>query len=160
MLMQHFMTRIYAAALAVLLASSAMAQTSRPNIVFIFTDDHAAHAMSCYGSKINDTPTLDRIANQGMIFTHCFSTKSMNQHQGFAAARYKIPANGILEGDEFFSHCYKITGQSKIRNVGNQDYHILGWQDSNPRPLPLKGNVYLNYAASQNNSEQKSVFFA
>ena len=30
-------------------------------VVFIMTDDHAAHAMSCYGSKINQTPQLDRL---------------------------------------------------------------------------------------------------
>ncbi|MEZ6130410.1 MAG: sulfatase [Planctomycetaceae bacterium] len=50
---------------------------TRPNIVFIFTDDHAAHAMSCYGSKINTTPNLDRIANGGMLFTNCFCTNSI-----------------------------------------------------------------------------------
>ena len=37
----------------------------RPNILFIMTDDHAAHAMSCYGSRINQTPNLDRIAQGG-----------------------------------------------------------------------------------------------
>ena len=33
---------------------------SRPNIVFIMTDDHAAHAISAYGSKINTTPHIDQ----------------------------------------------------------------------------------------------------
>lgn len=51
--------------------------TERPNIVFIFTDDHASHAMSCYGSKINSTPNLDRIANEGMRFDNCFCTNSI-----------------------------------------------------------------------------------
>lgn len=49
----------------------------RPNILFIFTDDHASHAMSCYGSKINKTPNLDRIANEGMRFDNCFCTNSI-----------------------------------------------------------------------------------
>lgn len=49
----------------------------RPNILFIFTDDHASHSMSCYGSKINTTPNLDRIANEGMLFTNCFCTNSI-----------------------------------------------------------------------------------
>ncbi|MCA9083040.1 MAG: sulfatase [Planctomycetaceae bacterium] len=49
----------------------------RPNIIFIFSDDHASHAMSCYGSKINTTPNLDRIANEGMLFTNCFCTNSI-----------------------------------------------------------------------------------
>ena len=34
----------------------------RPNILYIMADDHAAHAISAYGSTINTTPNLDRIA--------------------------------------------------------------------------------------------------
>lgn len=49
----------------------------RPNILFIMTDDHAAHAMSCYGSRINKTPNLDRIARDGMRFDSCFCTNSI-----------------------------------------------------------------------------------
>jgi len=40
-------------------------------------DDHAAHAMSCYGSRINETPNLDRIAAGGMRFDNCFCTNSI-----------------------------------------------------------------------------------
>ena len=49
----------------------------RPNILFIMSDDHAAHAMSCYGSRINTTPNLDRIAEGGMRFDNCFCTNSI-----------------------------------------------------------------------------------
>ena len=49
----------------------------RPNILFIFTDDHAPHAMSCYGSKVNQTPNLDRIAKEGMLFENAFCTNSL-----------------------------------------------------------------------------------
>lgn len=49
----------------------------RPNILFIMADDHAAHAMSCYGSRINQTPNLDRIAKGGMRFDNCFCTNSI-----------------------------------------------------------------------------------
>lgn len=47
------------------------------NILFIMTDDHAAHALSCYGSRINTTPNLDRIANEGIRFDNCFCTNSI-----------------------------------------------------------------------------------
>ncbi|MFM9965861.1 MAG: sulfatase [Planctomycetaceae bacterium] len=53
------------------------ADAKRPNVIFIFTDDHAAHAMSCYGSKINQTPNLDRLAREGMRFQNCFCTNSI-----------------------------------------------------------------------------------
>src|SRR6266699_5877181 len=52
-------------------------QAQRPNILFIMADDHAAHAMSCYGSKINQTPNLDRIAIEGMRFLNCFAVNSI-----------------------------------------------------------------------------------
>ena len=50
---------------------------TRPNILFIMSDDHAAHAMSCYGSRINHTPNLDRIASEGMRLDRCFCTNSI-----------------------------------------------------------------------------------
>jgi len=49
----------------------------KPNIIYIMTDDHAAHATSCYGSRINKTPNLDRIAREGMRFENCFVTNSL-----------------------------------------------------------------------------------
>ena len=49
----------------------------RPNILFIMTDDHAAHAMSCYGSKVNATPNMDRIAKDGVRFANAFVTNSI-----------------------------------------------------------------------------------
>ena len=50
---------------------------TRPNIIFIMTDDHASHAMSCYGSRINKTPSMDRIASEGARFDNCFCTNSI-----------------------------------------------------------------------------------
>ncbi|MGD9688210.1 MAG: sulfatase [Phycisphaerales bacterium] len=49
----------------------------RPNIIYIMADDHAAHALSCYGSRINRTPNLDRLASQGVRFTNAFCTNSI-----------------------------------------------------------------------------------
>ena len=51
--------------------------TRRPNFLFIMSDDHAAHAISAYGSRINRTPNLDRIAEAGMRFDSCFCTNSI-----------------------------------------------------------------------------------
>ncbi len=49
----------------------------RPNIIFIFTDDHTAAALSAYGSAVNVTPNLDRIAQEGMRFDQCLVTNSI-----------------------------------------------------------------------------------
>jgi arylsulfatase A-like enzyme len=54
------------------------AQTGRrPNILYIMSDDHAAHAISAYGSKVNQTPNLDRIAREGVRLDNCFCTNSI-----------------------------------------------------------------------------------
>ena len=60
-----------------LLLAASVAAAAPPNFLFIMTDDHAAHAMSCYGSKINQTPNLDRIAKSGMRFDNCFVNNSI-----------------------------------------------------------------------------------
>ncbi len=54
-----------------------MSKPRKPNILFIMSDDHASHAISCYGSRINHTPHLDRIAEGGMRFDNCFCTNSI-----------------------------------------------------------------------------------
>ena len=59
------------------LARPAAAADSRPNILFIMSDDHGYQALSCYGSRVNQTPNLDRIAREGMRFDRCFVTNSI-----------------------------------------------------------------------------------
>lgn len=56
---------------------SAAGARSRPNIIFIMSDDHAAHAISAYGSRINKTPNIDRLAIGGMKLNNCFCTNSI-----------------------------------------------------------------------------------
>ena len=51
--------------------------SERPNIIFAMSDDHAAHAMSCYNSRVNTTPYLDRVASEGMRLDSCFCTNSI-----------------------------------------------------------------------------------
>ncbi|HMP77957.1 MAG TPA: sulfatase-like hydrolase/transferase [Pirellulaceae bacterium] len=49
----------------------------RPNIVFIFSDDHAVQALGPYGSTINQTPQLDRLAREGITFDRSFCGNSI-----------------------------------------------------------------------------------
>lgn len=63
-------------------AAHAVAQVTapggkRPNIIFIFSDDHAYQTISAYGSKLVKTPNIDRIARQGAIFRNALVTNSI-----------------------------------------------------------------------------------
>src|SRR5467141_2105574 len=59
------------------LPSLSGATGDRPNILYIMADDHAAHAISAYGSRLNQTPHIDRLAKEGMRFSNCFVTNSI-----------------------------------------------------------------------------------
>lgn len=58
-------------------ASSSLEGAERPNILFIFSDDHAYQAVSAYGSGLNHTPHIDRLAREGMRFDRCVVTNSL-----------------------------------------------------------------------------------
>ena len=45
----------------------------RPNVILVMADDLGYEALSCHGSTSYETPVLDRIASEGMRFTHCYS---------------------------------------------------------------------------------------
>ena len=63
----------------ILLPSLASA-ADRPNILYIMSDDHAAHAISAYGSRlaaIAPTPNIDRLAADGLTFTRAYCQQAV-----------------------------------------------------------------------------------
>lgn len=74
----------YLRAIALLLCASAFLRgaqaADKPNILFIMSDDHTTQALGCYGSrlaKLDPTPTLDKLAAEGMRFDRVFCTNSI-----------------------------------------------------------------------------------
>lgn len=49
----------------------------RPNIVLIYSDDHASAAVSSYSEELIQTPHLDRLAHEGLRFTSAFCTNAL-----------------------------------------------------------------------------------
>ena len=80
---RQFLRALSAGAAALALPRSlslARRATGRPNILFIMADDHAANAISCYGSRLRNvakTPNIDRIAAEGARLVNCFCTNSI-----------------------------------------------------------------------------------
>lgn len=72
--MQKFLC---AAVLVLSVVCQTLLAAELPNIIFIFSDDHAQHAISAYGSKVNQTPHLDRLAKDGARFVNSFVTNSI-----------------------------------------------------------------------------------
>lgn len=58
-------------------ALHAQKEASRPNIIFIMSDDHAYQAVSAYNRDLNKTPNIDRIAEEGVLFNRATVTNSL-----------------------------------------------------------------------------------
>jgi len=99
----------------------------RPNILFIMSDDHDAHAISCYGSKVNETPNIDRIAKEGMRFDHCFCTNSICAPSRAVILTGKYShLNGLIDNSVKFDGSQQ-TGPKLLQQAGYETAIIGKW---------------------------------
>ncbi|MEC9032664.1 MAG: sulfatase/phosphatase domain-containing protein [Planctomycetota bacterium] len=79
----------------------------RPNILFIFSDDHSFEAISAYGGRLKDvapTPNLDRIASEGIRFDNCFVTNALcGPCRAVIQTGKHSHLNGFLENHHVFN---------------------------------------------------------
>lgn len=77
---QLYITPILSLGVALSASSCAVGskESSPVNILFIITDDHTAQMMSCYDSRFVQTPNLDRIAADGVLFANSFVANSIS----------------------------------------------------------------------------------
>jgi len=67
-------------AISLFCAFGCNSEQKRPNIIFFMADDHASQAVSAYEgmlSNVCSTPNIDRLADEGMLFSNCFVTNSI-----------------------------------------------------------------------------------
>lgn len=97
------------------------------NIVYIMTDDHAYQAVSAYGSQINKTPNLDRIAEEGIIFRNSFVCNSICAPSRAALLTGKHShANGHKDNRARFDSS-QVTFPKLLREAGYQTALIGKW---------------------------------
>ncbi len=131
-------------------ALGARAQAKRPpNIVFIFSDDHAWQAISAYGSHLNHTPNIDRIGREGMIFRNCLVTNSIcaPSRATILTGKYSH-MNGVLDNNLPFDGSQQ-TFPKLLRQAGYQTALFGKWHlKTDPtgfdawEVLPGQGNYY------------------
>ncbi len=120
-------SRIAPALFGVLAACAADQEPSRPNVLFVFSDDHAAQAISAYGSVLNRTPNIDRLAREGMLFRNAFVTNSI-----CAPSRATVLTgqyghlNGVPTNRDSL-HSTAITFPGLLRDAGYQTAIVGKW---------------------------------
>ena len=90
-------------ALTLVILSACGVDDLRPNIIFIMSDDHTSQAIGVYGSRLqqlNPTPNIDRLANEGIVFTNAFCTNSIctPSRATIMTGQYS-QTNGVLDLD-------------------------------------------------------------
>jgi arylsulfatase A-like enzyme len=99
----------------------------RPNILFIMSDDHAAHAISAYGSVVNETPHIDRIGDEGVVLENCFCTNSIcAPSRGTILTGTHSHINGVRTLDDPFDGRQE-TVQGLLHDDGYQTAIVGKW---------------------------------
>ncbi|MEM8668190.1 MAG: sulfatase/phosphatase domain-containing protein [Planctomycetota bacterium] len=99
----------------------------QPNILFVFSDDHAPQAIGAYGSKINKTPNLDRIANEGATFVNSFCANSIcGPSRACILTGKHSHQNGFLRNGNRFDGT-QTTFPKLLQDVGYQTAMIGKW---------------------------------
>ncbi len=134
--------------------------TKRPNIIFIMSDDHAYQAISAYDDRLIQTPNIDRLAKEGMLFTNACVTNSIcapsratiltGKHthiNGKIDNRFPFDTTQVTFPQIFQRHGYKTSMFGKLHFGNNpkgvDEFAILPGQGSyiNPSFITKKGDT-------------------
>ncbi|MDB4583061.1 sulfatase [Draconibacterium sp.] len=94
-------------------------EAQKPNILYIMSDDHAYQAISAYGYGLNETPNIDRLADEGAIFTRATVTNSIC-----------APSRAVL-----------LTGKHSFKNGKVDNVQPFDWNQPN-FPKLMQANGY------------------
>ena len=118
-------TKLLAIACSLLLVACQEEQAPPPNVVFILADDLGYHDLSCMGSSFYETPNIDRIAKEGMIFTQGYASCQVCSPSRASIMTGKYPARlgitdwiGAKTGTDWRSH----NRHNKLLPASNKDH--------------------------------------
>ena len=120
---RHFTKSLLGAAAAASAPSWASGGAKKPNILYVFSDQHRAAAMGCYGDGNVETPHFDAFAGQGMRCTNfvcntpvcCPSRATLMT--GLYAHRHGVVTNGIPLDTGFPHHRHGLPGRRLFHRI-------------------------------------------
>lgn len=116
------------------LAAPLLAARTKPNIVFVFSDDHHFQALGAAGNPNIHTPNLDRLANQGVHFTNgLISTPQCAPSRGVMLTGRETYQTGLISnGQTSFQKDVSPTPVQQLRDSGYDTIHIGKWHIEPP----------------------------
>ncbi len=116
-------------ALLFTLASGSLVQaaTVRPNVVFFLVDDLGAHDLGFTGSEFYETPAIDQLAQEGVVFTQGYSAhpRCVPARYGFLTGKY--PARAGIPGDSYNMEASEVTIGEAFQGAGYATFFAGKW---------------------------------
>lgn len=130
---------IGAQAAGLVAARSAAAKPARPNLVYMFSDQHSSDMMGCYGNRQVKTPNLDRLASEGTRFSHCISnTPVCSPYRATLMSGLHPLYHGVFCNDVSILHNTKhfaeVLHDSGYRTGYVGKWHLYGGDRKRPVP--------------------------
>jgi choline-sulfatase len=132
--------------------------THKPNILFLFADDFNADTFSFLGHPTVKTPTLDKLANEGVVFTSayiqgswvpavCLSSRSMlNTGLSLWRAKNRVDKTTVKIQDNSISSKQSLYLAQRMKNVGYTTYFSGKWHVPNIEPKKIFDRIGKYYS--------------
>ena len=119
--------------------AGAAEKNAKPNIIFILCDDMGYGDLGCYGQKYIQTPNLDRMAREGMLFTQAYAGSPVSAPSRASLMTGQHSGHGHVRGNREYWSGEVMYGQ-------NREYAVTGQEPYDPDhiilPEIMKGNGY------------------
>lgn len=136
----------------------------RPNILVIFVDDMGYSDISCYGQQKWQTPNIDKLANEGVLFTDAYAASSLSSpsRAGLLTGRYptRMGINGVFFPDSFTGIPQDELLISELLQSSGYKTGIIGkWHlGSRDRYLPLQNGFDEYFGIPYSNDMSATVY--
>jgi len=160
-----------AAALCTIESSVAL---ERPNVILLLADDLGWNGLRCYGSDLHETPHLDRLAAEGVRFTHAYSACTVCSPTRASILTGKSPARlrvtdwiagfrapfaklRIPDWTKRLEH-REVTIAEVLRDAGYRTAHVGKWHLGGPEYYPERQGFDINIAGTHRGSPPGGYF--
>lgn len=114
---------------------SSVVSGSNPNIIYLMTDDQRADTLGCMGNSIIQTPNIDKMASQGVLFKNAFVTTAicMTNRACVFTGQYAARHGIINFGNDFTAEQLSNTYLAQLKKAGYRTGFIGKWGVGDPK---------------------------